>query len=166
MLFFHSLLLFFTDPMISFTYLLDSLLLLQVLVWIHWLYPLQRDMTLSLKRNVLSMTLNCIEWWGSSSGGLGDMKYPFFTIIPRKHLLGVLSMGQVGHFRNWYSIKLCTKKNNYTKMWMYNQQDSLISWHKITLDKSTRHKKTITCNINELQRSYFKYQCFFSPFSL
>ena len=44
--------------------------------------PLQRN-KISLKRGILSMTLNCIWWWGSTSGNLESVKYPFITITSR-----------------------------------------------------------------------------------
>ena len=34
------------------------------------------------KRGVLGMTLNYI-WWGSSSGDMGSVEYPFITITSR-----------------------------------------------------------------------------------
>ena len=38
------------------------------------------------KRNVLLMTLNCIQWWGSSSGDLGSVEYFFISITPKSML--------------------------------------------------------------------------------
>ena len=35
------------------------------------------------KRCFLWMTLNCIQWWGFSSGALGNVECPFVGIIPR-----------------------------------------------------------------------------------
>ena len=36
----------------------------------------------------LSMNLNCIWWWGgSSSGDLGNVKYPFFDVTPSSTLI-------------------------------------------------------------------------------
>ena len=32
--------------------------------------------------SVLSMTLNCIWWWDSSFGALGNVKFPFIAIAP------------------------------------------------------------------------------------
>ena len=36
-----------------------------------------------LNRGFLSMTLNCIWWWGSSYGGLGNVRHYFNAITPR-----------------------------------------------------------------------------------
>ena len=33
--------------------------------------------------SVLGMTLNCIWWWGSITGDLGNVKYPLTAITPR-----------------------------------------------------------------------------------
>ena len=35
------------------------------------------------KKSVLDMTLNCIWWWGSSSGNFRNEEYPFIAITPR-----------------------------------------------------------------------------------
>ena len=53
---------------------------------IYWLYPLQRRKT-PQKRGVLSMTLNCIWWWGSSFEDLERVKYRFIAITPRSTLI-------------------------------------------------------------------------------
>ena len=37
----------------------------------------------STKKGALSMTLNCIWWWGYSSSDLECVDYPFIAIIPR-----------------------------------------------------------------------------------
>ena len=48
---------------------------------ICWLYPLQRRCNSPpQKMGVLGMTLFCIEWWGSSSGALGNVEYAFRAI--------------------------------------------------------------------------------------
>ena len=39
------------------------------------------------KRVVVSMGLNCIWWWDSSSGDLGNMEYLFIVIISRSALI-------------------------------------------------------------------------------
>ena len=36
--------------------------------------------------SVLVMTLNCICWWGSGPGALGNMEYSFIAITPRTTL--------------------------------------------------------------------------------
>ena len=36
--------------------------------------------------SVLGMILNCIGWWGSSSGGLLSVDYPFIVITSRSTL--------------------------------------------------------------------------------
>ena len=38
------------------------------------------------RRDLLAMTLNCIWWWGSSPGYLGNVKYPFIAITLRFNL--------------------------------------------------------------------------------
>ena len=63
----------------------------------QWLYQsnwlgLKNTQTVSLQRSknppmsVLIMTQNCIWWWGSSLGALGNMKYLFIAITPRSTL--------------------------------------------------------------------------------
>ena len=37
-------------------------------------------------RGVLVIIINCIPWWGSSSGDLGSVKYPFIAITLRSTL--------------------------------------------------------------------------------
>ena len=50
---------------------------------IRWLYPLQKHKTLTQKRDVQNMILNCIWWWGSSSGDLGNVEYTFIANATR-----------------------------------------------------------------------------------
>ena len=38
------------------------------------------------KGSILHMKLNCIWWWGSNSGDLGSVEYPFIAITPRSIL--------------------------------------------------------------------------------
>ena len=46
---------------------------------IRWLYPLRRS-KITPKRGVLSMTLNDIRWWGSSSAYMESVDYPFIAM--------------------------------------------------------------------------------------
>ena len=68
------------------------------------------------KGSVLSMTLNCIWWFGSSSGALGSVEYIFISITPRPTLTGVVVlvsvpwMGQIDLFK-----KICIQWNHVQK---------------------------------------------------
>ena len=58
------------------------------------------------------MTLNCIRWWGSSSGHLRSVEYPFNNINPLTTLTwtGSTCSGLVYGFKNYlYSIGPCWK---------------------------------------------------------
>ena len=45
----------------------------------------------SNRTSMVSMTQNCIWWWGSSSGTLENMAYPFITITPNPTLTRIVS---------------------------------------------------------------------------
>ena len=69
------------------------------------------------KASVLSMRLNCIWWWGSSSR---ECRVPFHYHYSKLHRPEVLiPMGQIVLFKNYsYLMKLCATKplkNNHTK---------------------------------------------------
>ena len=86
----------------------------------------QRIRTRPKRRSVLSITLNCIHWWGSSSGTLrstksslcyhysqvhSDLKWSYHVVNWKKKNVvvpvGVPSMGQIDLFANYlYSIEI------------------------------------------------------------
>ena len=53
-------------------------------------YSLQMIRNPFAKRDILTMTLDYIWWWGSSSGDLGNMKQSFIAITPICRDLGVM----------------------------------------------------------------------------
>ena len=60
---------------------------------IHWLYPLKRCNPRTTPRmGVLDMTLNCIWWWGSTSGTQRRLKYLFIAITPSSTLIRIRSI--------------------------------------------------------------------------
>ena len=72
-----------------------TLFALSVGIRICLLSFLQRSKTSAL-RDVLSMTLNCIRWWGSSLGALGNVEYPCIATTS-----GVSSIDQRDLFKNY-----------------------------------------------------------------
>ena len=79
---------------------------------IHF-YPQQRS------KKMVMWVLNWIYLWGSSSGAVESVKYPFIVIIPRFGVVvsvRVPSMGQIALFGNnlsdrntWCHITVCKK---------------------------------------------------------
>ena len=49
---------------------------------IRWLYPLKVGGKNSPERSVLDMILNCIWWWGCTSGNLGCVEHPPLLSLP------------------------------------------------------------------------------------
>ena len=45
----------------------------------------------SLQKGLLSMPLNYIWWWGSISGDLWSVEYPFIAITPRSTLTWIVN---------------------------------------------------------------------------
>ena len=43
--------------------------------------------------SVLDMTLNCIWWWSSIPGALGNVEYLFIAITPRYTLIRIINLG-------------------------------------------------------------------------
>ena len=45
-------------------------------------YSIQRNKTSLQKVRVRAIIQKCVRWWGSSSGNLGNLEYPFLAITP------------------------------------------------------------------------------------
>ena len=95
----------------------------------------------SPKSSVLGMTLNCIWWWGSSSGGLSllpDQLWPRVVILVR-----IPSIGEIDLFKEYlYSIGSYAKKEKkkLSRNFFYRKNVNLnLQWmqsrHKIILDR-------------------------------
>ena len=112
--------------------------------------PKKKDPVYDTKLNSLMKLLFWRVW---STPSLALLPGPLSTrmVVP----VWVPSLGQIDQFQNYlYLIRLCAQKNinNHTKnIWMYNEQNSLNSWHKITLDRLTWCYDTL----------YMKYTIFF-----
>ena len=121
------------------------------------LYPLRRHK----KKGVISMKLNCILFWGSSSGDLERTEYSSLTLLPDLLWPGgvvsvrVPSMSQVDQFNNYlYSIGPCAKillrNNTKTYIWTYNKFDSLTFWYRI-IPEGLKYR--LNQSINSLRNS-------------
>ena len=110
---------------------------------IRWLYPQQKGKTYLLqKKLVLSMTLNCIWWWGSSSVALGSVEYLYIVMTSRSTQTNnsgacLSFICRSNRSKNYlYSIRLCATKTSSQlhENINTNERNSQTSWLIITLD--------------------------------